>query len=121
MILTLFVGCGEESVSVDISAFNKIIESKKDIKSPKELIVIYLNNIYPEIDADVIIKEEKLKEDRYLITLVLDNLKGDSMKSEKFEMVAKFDGEKWKVLTIEKNWRCYPDRGNTEWGIERCN
>ena len=45
---------------------------------------------------------------------------GAQVKAEKLVMVAKVEKTKWKVLMVERNWKCITQNGETNWGLERC-
>ncbi len=122
-ILAIFLlcqGCGEDSINEDITAFNKIIESNKEIKSAREVMIMYYNFLYSETDGKYTITEEELPRNRFMVVLIRDDIGDDSMQGEKFVMIVKHEESKWKVVTINRNWKCYPRRGHTSWGTEPC-
>ena len=121
LFLAIFISCGEDVIEEPEEPINKVLQSRKDIKSAKEVMLVYYEFMWPGTDNDFTIEEEKLPRDRTKVTLIRDNIKDDSMKGEKIMMLVKHDGEKWKVITIERNWKCYKGRGHTEWGTEPCN
>jgi hypothetical protein len=117
----IITGCGEDAIRDDISSFNKIIEKRTDIKSAREVMIIYFNYLPVEKDSDYTIEEEDLTTGRTRVTLICDNLLDDSMKGLKLVMITNFDGTKWKVVIVQRNWKCYEGRGHTNWGTEPCN
>lgn len=121
VILALFNGCNEDSIRENEEPINRIIQSRKDIKTPTDVMNIYYKFMWPESDTNYVIAEQKLPKERFEVTLIRENTGDDSMQSEKIMMILKHDEEKWKVITIERSWKCHKGRGNTEWGIEPCN
>ena len=120
-LFSVFIaGCGEDTVLDDISGFNKIIEKRTDIRSAREVMIIYYNYLPGEKDSKYSIEEEDLTKGRTRVTLISDNLPDDSMRGLKLVMVTNFDGSKWKVVIVQRNWRCYDGRGHTNWGTEPC-
>ncbi len=113
-------GCGEDALSEDISGFNNIIHLKTDIKTAKEVMIMYNDFLPGERDSKYSLEEESLTPGRFRVTLIRSKIRDDSKESEKLVMIVKFDGTKWKVLVVERNWRCYPGRGHTNWGIDPC-
>ena len=121
LFLAFSYGCGEDTIEENEEPINRILQSRKDIKTAREVMLIYYEYKWPGTDNDFSIDEEKLPRDRTKVTLIRDNIKDDSMKGEKIMMLVKYDGEKWKVITIERNWKCYEGRGYSKWGTEPCN
>ena len=113
----LIPGCGEDSITEDISGFNKKIEARTDIKDAEELMKMYHEHRYGEDTSNIVIEGEKLYSNRHRITLIKN---GSSGQAEKLVMVAKVEKTKWKVLMVERNWRCISDKGESDWGLERC-
>mgnify|MGYP001618561841 CR=1 FL=1 len=120
LFLAVISGCGEDAISEDISGFNKIIQLKTDIKTAKEVMIMYNDFLPGEKDSKYSLEEEPLTPGRFRVTLIRSKISDDSMEGEKLVMIVKFDGTKWKVLVVERNWKCYPGRGHTDWGIDPC-
>ncbi|MBE2216955.1 MAG: hypothetical protein IAE90_02050 [Ignavibacteria bacterium] len=118
--LVYFAGCDDESIPEDVSLFNKKIEYNRDIKTAKELMDLYYNRSPEEPTRNLSIVEEPLTPGRFRVTLINSKLADDSREAERLVMICKFDGTKWKVVTVERSWRCYKGRGHTDWGIEPC-
>lgn len=120
LLAVMLPGCGEDSVKEDISVFNKSIELRTDINSARNVMVEFYNTFYGAVDEKCKITEENLTPGRYRVTLTREPIFEGPKAAEKFVMIVKFDGMKWKVLIVEKSWKC---KGNQtgEWGIESCN
>lgn len=121
MIITaLLAGCGNDAVKLDISGFNKMIEFRTDFNSATDVMNEFYKNYYGNIDDKCRVTEENLTPGRYRVTLTREPIFEGPKAAEKFVMIVKFDGMKWKVLIVEKSWKC---KGNQtgEWGIESCN
>jgi len=66
------------------------------------------------------ISENILDNGNTVVILIHDNLLDDSVKGEKYLMELIKTNDKWKVVSLKKNWKCWNDRGHTDWGIELC-
>jgi len=42
------------------------------------------------------------------------------MRGKKIVMELHKKGPKWIVYSLKKNWKCWPNRGHQDWGIEYC-
>ncbi len=118
---SVFYSCGEESVHLDVSGFNKRIEYRTDFKTAKDVMYEFYNLYNNDENNNLQLSEENLTPGRFKVTLINSRLNDDSMAAEKLEMIVKHDGTKWKVITVEKNWKCHNDRGHGDWGIQPCN
>lgn len=73
-----------------------------------------------EGNESIVICEKKAEQDHTIVTLIHDNLLDDSQKAVKYVMKLKRTNDKWTVISIKTNWKCWPERGHTDWGIELC-
>jgi len=119
--LLLFISsCSEEAVKIDVLEFNKTLEKANELKTAKDVMRLYFDSLPGEKDTNYSVTEEQLSGGNYRITLIRTKLKDDSAEGEKYVMVAELTGSTWKVISLEKNWRCYKGRGHTDWGIDPC-
>ena len=119
--LLLFISsCSEEAVKIDVLEFNKTLEKAKELKNAKDVMRLYFDSLPGEKDTNFSVTEEQLSGGNYRITLIRTKLKDDSAEGEKYVMVAELNGSTRKVISLEKNWRCYKGRGHTDWGIDPC-
>ena len=119
--LLLFISsCSEEAVKIDVLEFNKTLEKANELKTAKDVMRLYFDSLPGEKDTNYSVTEEQLSGGNYRITLIRTKLKDDSAEGEKYIMVAELTGSTWKVISLEKNWRCYKGRGHTDWGIDPC-
>ena len=119
--LLLFISsCSEEAVKIDVLEFNKTLEKANELKTAKDVMRLYFDSLPGEKDTNFSVTEEQLSGGNYRITLIRTKLKDDSAEGEKYVMVAELTGSTWKVISLEKNWRCYKGRGHTDWGIDPC-
>lgn len=116
----MFYGCGEDAVKEDISVFNKSIELRTDISTASEVLVDFYKIFYGSIDDKCRITEENLTPGRFRAILVREPIFEGPIAALKFVMIVKFDGTKWKVLIVEKSWKCRGDLDG-KFGIEQCN
>jgi hypothetical protein len=120
VIFILFSACGEDSIKEDTSAFNKIIENNDGLKSAEDVLILYYKYARPGEEKGYTVTSEKLPRHRYMVILIKDNMADDSMQGEKFTMLVEQKEKFWKVITVERNWKCYPRRGHSSWGTEPC-
>ena len=113
--------CAEKFKQIDVEKFNTEISQNTSIKSAEELITLYYNWPISEGKPNLEISKLKFENNLFEITMIHDHLEDDSQKAEKIVMVARKLGNKWKVEEIKRNWKCYDDRGETDWGISSCN
>lgn len=112
----------EEFELLSIDEINQTISKSDDELSAQDIIKIY----YPmEVESDegnekIETFETSLENGNTEITLIHDNFMDDSQRGVKYVMVLKEVDDKWTVVSVKKNWRCWEGRGNTDWGIELC-
>lgn len=107
---------------LDIMEINEKISETEETLSPKGIMEMY----YPvgkeseEGNETIITKENSLEHEETEVVLVHDGLMDDSVKGFQYVMVLKQQEEKWKVVSLKRNWKCYEGRGHTFWGIDNC-
>lgn len=111
----------DASINEDVSAFNGLLEEMHDIKSPEDIMHRYYKFVRKDSVTDYIMTVEKQPRNRFMIVTVRGNLRDDSMAEEKFRMLVEDEKNHWKVVMVERNWRCVEGRGDTGWGIDKCN
>ncbi|HLS29679.1 MAG TPA: hypothetical protein VK021_02360 [Flavobacteriaceae bacterium] len=98
-----------------------LVETNKKL-TPSDVMKLY----YPhELKTDegnetIEICEKRGKNDHIIVTLIHDNLLDDSQKAVKYVMELKKTNDKWTVVSVKMNWKCWPDRGHTDWGTDYC-
>lgn len=115
------VGCGEDSISEDISGFNRVISTRYDIKSEIELARFYHDYLYSNPEAKLSFETSPQTHNRVKIVMINQRPVDPNMLTEKIEMVAKYDETKWKIVVINRNWKCMSKGEASKWGIEPCN
>lgn len=113
-------GCGEDSISEDISGFNRVISTRYDIKSEIELARFYHDYLYSNPEAKLSFETSPQTHNRVKIVIINQRPVDPNMLTEKIEMVAKYDETKWKIVVINRNWKCRSKGESGEWGIESC-
>lgn len=116
--LTLFCGCGEDSISEDVSGINKILSVKYDISSPEELSRFYHDYLYNNEEGKFTYELSPQTHGRVLVVMINHNPVHQNMSAEKFELLVKKNETTWKIVVVNRNWKC---RGKDEWGIDPCN
>jgi hypothetical protein len=111
-------------IEEDPNDINHEISAHGGAMTPEEIMKLF----YPheaEVDGTgkevISITQEALEGDQVKVILVDDNMEDDAQKTTKIEMTLSPIGDAWKVLKIEKQWKCYEGRGHTDWGIQSCN
>jgi len=118
---TILISCTESFKKINPESFNKKIANRTDIESPEKLISLYSNIPSSESAKNRSVEITELDNDNFQITLIYKGLGDDSQSSEKIVMLAARNANKWTVLEIKKNWKCWKGRGHTNWGTGLCN
>jgi hypothetical protein len=121
LFLAIFAGCGEDTISEDISGFNKVLSTRYDIKAPEDLAKFYHDYLYDNPEAKLSYELSPQTHSRVKIVMINQKPVDNNMLAEKIEMVAKYDETKWKIVVINRNWKCRSKGESGEWGIELCN
>lgn len=116
--LTLLCGCGEDSISEDVSGINKILSVKYDISSAEELSRFYHDYLYNNEEGKFTYELSPQTHGRVLVVMINHNPVHQNMAAEKFELLVKKNETTWKIVVVNRNWKC---RGKDEWGIDPCN
>ena len=120
---TVVVDQYEQFEALDITEFSKKVENSNEVLTPKDIMKLY----YPrqveseEGNQTINIDVKDLGKAHAVVTLIHDNLLDDSMKALQVVMRLQKKGDKWSVVSLQKNWKCREGRGHTDWGIKLCN
>jgi len=112
----------EKFEMINADELNQILAKESKNLTAQEVMKLY----YPkkvetgEGNEKIEISENILDNGNTVVILIHDNLLDDSVKGEKHLIELKKTNDKWKVVSIKKNWKCWNDRGHTDWGIELC-
>ena len=118
IILVCFWGCGEDSISEDVSGINKILSAKYDISSPEELARFYHDFLYDNEEGKFTYELSPQTHSRILVVMINHNPVHQNMAAEKFELLVKQNETTWKIVVANRNWKC---KGSSEWGTNPCN
>lgn len=115
----------ENFVTIDPSSLNlKLTDAtvSNEISSAESIMKMYYAKADKSIEGKekITIKSVKQDEKITVVTLIHDNLLDDSMRSTKIIMMVIHLQNKWRVISIRQNWRCYQERGDTDWTITPC-
>ncbi len=121
LLTILITSCQEDFQRIDPSEFNNAIAMRSDISSAKQLVEIYYDYPKNEGTPNLTIEEKKLSDENIEVTLIHDGLEDDSQRAIKIVLTAQLKNNKWTVLEIKKNHKCWEGRGHTSWGTEWCN
>ncbi len=112
----------EKFENINTDEINQMLAKKSEDLTAQEVMKLY----YPikvdtgEGNEKIEISEHILDNGNTIVILIHDNLLDDSVKGEKYLMELEKTNDKWKVVSIKKNWKCWNERGHTDWGIELC-
>jgi hypothetical protein len=107
----------------DPADLNHLISAHGGTLSPEQIMKMYYpHEVDPEAEGNetITISKEELEDGSIKIILIDDNMMDDAQKATKTELTLEPVGTAWKVLKIEKQWKCYEGRGHTDWGIQSC-
>lgn len=112
----------EEFKKVNADEFNQLLSKKEGDLSAKEVMkLFYPNEVETEEGNEQITTSEKTAENgNTIVTLIHENQLDDSLNGMKYIMELQKSNDKWIVVSIKKNWKCWNGRGHTDWGIELC-
>lgn len=112
----------EKFEMINTDEANRMLDKESENLTVQEVMKLY----YPkkietgEGNEKIEISEHILDNGNTIVILIHDNLLDDSIKGEKYLMELKKTNDKWKIISIKKNWKCWNGRGHTDWGIELC-
>lgn len=121
ILLILLTSCSERFDIKDPAEFNKKIEKRTDIETAEQLIEIYYNYPPNEGTAKLDITSKEIGDGLIEVTLIHDGQEDDSQRATKIVITANLDEQKWIVLQLKTNRKCWDGRGHTNWGTEWCN
>ena len=113
----------EDFKEINSDDLNQLLTQKGGVLSAKEVMKLF----YPkkvetgEGNEKIELSEKVLDNGNVVVTLIHDNLLDDAVKGEKYILELTKSNATWTVLSLKKNWKCWEDRGNIDWGIELCN
>ncbi|GEM_PF-2140582 len=110
----------EEFEEINVSDFNIKLSQNTAELSPEDIMKLY----YPlKVETDegnekIIISKRTLNNGNIEVKLIHDNLLDDSVKGIKIIMELSKSNNRWFVVSLKNNWKCW--RGHSNWGIEDC-
>jgi len=111
----------EAFTDIDATELNKRLSQENRTLTAQEVMRLY----YPQESSgegkEAIVTTQTILDNEVIeVTLIHANLPDDSTRDIKFVMELKETNEKWTVLSLKKNWKCWEGRGHTDWGIDLC-
>ena len=121
-------GTPEKFVAVDVKELNAQVSKAYDelqagaVLAPLEIMQMLFPNEANMSEGNELLSYEEgpLGNDAYRVIMTHDNMPDDSVNGEKYVMLLSKQGDRWSVISLEKNWKCQEDRGDITWGIEPC-
>ena len=112
----------EEFIRIDATELNFQLTQITTSMSAKEVMKLYYAQEVESKEGNekITIQEKTLETGNTLVTLIHDNFMDDSLKGEKHVMELQKENNKWRIVSLKKNWKCWEGRGHTDWGIENC-
>ncbi|WP_408024668.1 hypothetical protein [Tenacibaculum sediminilitoris] len=122
-VLVKIIDDNEKFKEISSDNLNQLLAEKEGDLSPKEVMMLFYPNKVETSEGNEKIEllEKVSNNGNVVVTLIHDNLLDDSVRGEKYIMELTKNNNKWTVLSIKKNWKCWDGRGHTDWGIEFCN
>jgi hypothetical protein len=113
----------EEFKQLNSDDLNQLLTEKERNLSAKEVMrLFYPHKVETSEGNEKIELTEKVSNNgKIVVTLIHDNLLDDSVRGEKYVMELRKSNNRWAVISIKKNWKCWDGRGHTDWGIKLCN
>jgi len=118
LLIVVFGGCGEDTIKDDISGINQILSSRYDISSAEELARFYHDYLYDSEQGKFTYELSPQTHNRILVVMINHNPVHQNMAAEKFELLVKQNETTWKIVVVNRNWKC---KDSDEWGIKPCN
>ena len=116
------IAANEKFEIINADELNKMLVKESENLTAQEVMRLY----YPkkveagEGNEKIEILENVLDNGNTIVILIHDNLLDDSVKGEKHLIELEKTNDKWKAVSIKKNWKCWNDRGHTDWGTGLC-
>lgn len=112
----------EDFVTVDATSLNTSLAEAINIESAEDIIKMYYGKTvdYAEESENITIKSAKQDEKITVVTLIHNNLFDESIRTMKIVMMVIHIQNTWRVINIRQNWRCYANRGDTNWTLNPC-
>ena len=112
----------EESFEeISFETLNKTLEGNNNL-SPKDIIKLHYAHVeLGEGNEKIVITEDTLVNGNILVTLTHENLPDDAVKAEKRVMELKKKSGYWEIVSLKRNWICWRNNSQNNWGINRCN
>lgn len=119
---TIVTNQEEEFQEISSDYFNQLLNEKGESLSAEEVMRLFYPYRIETSEGNEKIELSKKVSDNgnVVVTLIHDNQLDDSVRGEKYVMSLARINNKWTVLSIKTNWRCWDGRGHSDWGIERC-
>ncbi|WP_041598788.1 hypothetical protein [Hahella chejuensis] len=108
------------SENIDISGLNKRINNQSE--SDLFAVLSMISGPISEQGAVVVRSNRKGSEKEYSVVLINDNIPDDdSVSGYRYHIVLKRNiSDKWIVVEMKQSWRCWEDRGHTQFSAEPC-
>lgn len=113
----------EEFKEISSDDLNQLLTEKGGDLSAKEVMkLFYPDEVETGEGNEKIELSEKVSDNgNVVVTLIHDNLLDHSVRGKKYVMELTKSNNKWTVLSIKTNWKCWDGKGHTDWGIKLCN
>lgn len=107
-------------IEEDATDLNHEISAHGKALIPEEIVKMYYPHQAASTKETISINKEKMEDGNTKITLIDDNMVSETQKTTKIELILQPVGKAWKVVKIQKQWKCYEGKGHTDWGIQTC-
>lgn len=107
-------------IEEDATDLNHEISAHGKAMIPEEIVKMYYPHKAETTKQTISINKEAMEDGNTKVTLIDDNMASETQKTIKIELILQPVGKAWKVIKIQKQWKCYEGKGHTDWGIQTC-
>ncbi len=107
---------------VDIDAFNEKLAKENKSMNPKEILSFYYPAVIPEDDDSnqKIDLSSRVEGDKTIVTLVHDNQPHIVIQGHRLVMTLTKNDNKWVVLNLKQQFKCWVRKDNIIWSTDKC-
>lgn len=112
----------EKFEALPFNGLNIKLSEETELLSPKAIMRLYYPRTKEKLEKNerIIINEKNLSNGHTEVILIHDGLADDSMQGKKYVLELKKHDKHWQVISLKANWRCWEDKGHSDWGVVLC-
>jgi Icc-related predicted phosphoesterase len=107
---------------VDIDAFNEKLAKENKSMNPEEILSFYYPAVIPENDDSnqKIDVSSRVEGEHTIVTLVHDNQPHIVIQGHRLVMTLTKNDDKWIVLGLKQQFKCWLRKDNVVWSTDKC-